>query len=242
MPPSGQDRRVQETTPPSDGSSPLVAITAVVAGLAGAGLLVFGLIRLVDGLLSDDGSSSVAAPTTTEIIAIPPTSTTVTTASTPTEPPVFDPGAFVTVSDDTGTVSISYPAEWTDRSGAEWSVEGEAVGLSVAAAPDRDAWYAGWGTPGAFVGVATVGPDVYVPELGDFSGACTLGATENREYEAASVVIQQWTECGDEGSEFYVVLLWPETFAYTALMQVVVTDSRGWELIDLFATTLSYQP
>lgn len=98
------------------------------------------------------------------------------------------------------------------------------------------------GDPGLFVGVTTVGPDVYTPEFGEFGGSCTFGSIDNRDYEGFTAAVQQWVGCGDEGSEFHVAMVWPDSFAYTALLQVVTLDGSGSALVDTLVNTLSHAP
>lgn len=239
------DSRPEISTP---NRSRAPAVVALLAGVAGLALLAVGVVRLVGSMDGPSAASTTVGFVTTTTVEAPATTESSDTSETPaTTEPVDTSGApsgvdLVTISDDTGALSLSVPAAWDDRSGLAWSVDGEVVGISVGAAVDRNAWYEGWGTPGVFVGLTTVGPDVYTPELGEFGGTCVVGSTEDREYDGFSVVVQQWVDCGDAGSEFHVAMVWPDSLEYTALIQVVTLDGSGSDLVDTLVTTLRYDP
>ena len=108
------------------------------------------------------------------------------------------------------------------------------------ASVDRTEWYEGWGAPGAFIGVTTVAADVYTPELGDFSAVCEYGALESPEIGGFTTLIQEWVECGPEASRFHVALVWPESFAYTALVQVITLGEGGPNVLETILNTLSH--
>ena len=210
-------------------------------GLAlGIGLIIFGVVGLVRSIDLDTTPTTAVSFVTTTTTTPSPTTTAVAVSST-TPAATFDPGEFVLLADDSGTFSVAMPAGWPDVAGSEWSVGGEIVGLSVSASTDRAAWYEGWGTEGAFVGVTTVEPEQFSPELGDFSAACTLGSTGNHEYPGFTAIIQEWSDCGDEGSSFRVALVWPTSFEYSALIQLVTIDRDGSSTLNHLITTLSYR-
>jgi serine protease Do len=227
---------VTASSPTPKRNSAVVAVPAILAGLVGVALVGFGVIRLVSsGLDGDASATTVGAVTTTGFVA-----TTAPDTGTSTIPSDVVPGEYQTVTDDTGALSVSVPAEWVDRSGGSWGVDGEIVGVTIGASVDRDAWYAGWGTPGVFVGVTTVGADVFSPDLGDFSDVCSTGSVDSPQIGGYSTVIQYWTDCGDEDSNFTVVLAWPDSFAYTVLMQVITTDQSAVAVTNHLVTTLRY--
>jgi hypothetical protein len=218
-----------------------VVATALVAGIVGSVLVVIGLVRVVGSIESGSPPDTVGFVTTTEGTTAPPA----TAAPSTTTALTIDLGgsvSFVTVEDESGHLSVEFPAEWTDTSGGGWSVDDRTVGVSVSAAIDRDAWYAGWGTPGAFLGISQVALDEFTPELGDFSGACRLADTGGREYPGYTTVVQEWVECGDEGSQFTTALVWPSTFEWSGLIQIVTLDGSATALLDRAVTTLRYTP
>lgn len=232
------------TEPAPESSPPVAAVAAIVAAVTGVALLVVGVVRLVDSI---ESAPSTTVPFVVSTVTVPPSTTLPATdgsSSTTDGSPVTTgavSGDFVVVTDDTGTLSLEVPATWTDVSGLGWSFEGATVGLSVAASPDLGAWYNGWATPGVFVGVSTVSFDEFTPELTDFGGACRLAQAGGREYPGFTTVVEEWVECGDEGSEFVTALVWPSDYAWSGLIQLVTVDESSIALFDRLMTTLSHQ-
>ena len=142
-------------------------------------------------------------------------------------------------SDDSGTLSIEVPGQWIDVSGSEWVVDGREVGPSVTAAPDVDAWYSSWDTPGVFVGVSTTD---FSPQIGDFSGICTTGKVDERSIGTLSGTVQTWSQCGGESNDFYVFIGGPADASYTVLVQLVSLDGTGLETLERVLETFSYHP
>lgn len=199
---------------------------AVIAGLTGVVLLAVAGVGVI-GALGDTTEDSRATSTTG------PAATTTTLAAT------FDPGRFNAASDDSGTLSIEVPREWVDVSGSEWVVDGREVGPSVTAAPDVDAWYSSWDTPGVFVGVSTTD---FSPQIGDFSGICTTGKVDGRSIGTLSGTVQTWSQCGGESNDFYVFIGGPADASYTVLVQLVSLNGTGLETLERVLETFSYHP
>ena len=201
-------------------------LMAVIAGLTGAVLLAVAGVGVI-GALGDTTEDSRATSTTG------PAATRTTPAAT------FDPGRFNAASNDSGTLSIEVPGEWVDVFGSEWVVDGREVGPSVTAAPDVDAWYSSWDTPGVFVGVSTTD---FSPQIGDFSGICTTGKVDERSIGTLSGTVQTWSQCGGESNDFYVFIGGPADASYTVLVQLVSLDGTGFETLERVLETFSYHP
>lgn len=201
-------------------------LMAVIAGLTGAVLLAVAGVGVI-GALGDTTEDSRATSTTG------PAATRTTPAAT------FDPGRFNAASNDSGTLSIEVPGEWVDVFGSEWVVDGREVGPSVTAAPDVDAWYSSWDTPGVFVGVSTTD---FSPQIGDFSGICTTGKVDERSIGTLSGTVQTWSQCGGESNDFYVFIGGPADASYTVLVQLVSLDGTGLETLERVLETFSYHP
>lgn len=203
----------------SGSSSRVAAAVVTVLGVLGLGSLVAGvaLIATSDG---DTGG------TTTTGGALPPTTTA---------PPSLD--GFVTLSDDSGTLTVSVPSAWSDVDGGTWNRDGEAIGPALSAAVDRMAWYEGWGTPGAFLGVTDrFGAD---EALGDFAWACTLVRSTSVAAAAWEGEGNWWGGCGDEGSDFFDGVMSSPDGGAILVIQVVALDGTIETVVDHLLTTLS---
>lgn len=219
-------------TTPDERRSSAAGLVAVLAALTGLALLSVAAVRLAG---STDTSAS--ATTTSVVPLTTPGQTTGSPSSTATAPAAAA-GAVVTVTDDSETISVALPAEWTDTSGAEWIVDDSLIGPSITAAPDIDAWYSTWGTPGVFVGVSTSG---FAPEAGDFSGICSPGDLSERSAGDLAGTVHAWSDCGAEGGDFFVFIGGPLDASYALLVQLVNIDGNGLAALDQILTTFSHE-
>ena len=66
---------------------------------------------------------------------------------------------YVSIFDDSGTITVDVPAEWAvDVIGTSWNEAGEPA---LSASPDREAWNNSWTEPGVFISVSRVAIDEY---------------------------------------------------------------------------------
>jgi len=218
-------------TAPSKRQFSAAGVAAVLAALTGVAMLSVAAVRLADTI----GAPASASATS----VVPETTTGQTTVATSNTAPTATaaPGAVVTVTDDSGTIAVSLPVEWTDTSGAEWIVDDSRIGPSITAAPDIDAWYSTWGTPGVFVGVSTSG---FAPEGGDFSGICSPGDRSERSSGVLVGTVQAWSDCGAEGGDFFVFVGGSLDASIAVLVQLVNIDGNGLAVMDQVLTTFSY--
>jgi len=217
------------TTPPSFRFS-FAGLVAVLAGIAGLVLLTIAVVRFV-GLVGD-----AVEGTTTSSVAISSTNVAATSVAEPSAVAIDTPS--VTVTDDSDTISITVPAAWSEVSGSGWVVDGREQGPAIVAAPNVDDWYSTWGTPGVFVGVSTTD---FAPEMGDFSDVCAMGKTDDRSAGILFGTVQSWTDCGTEGSNFYVFVGGPSDASYAVLVQLVSIDGTGLGSLEKVLTTFSYE-
>ncbi len=154
-------------------------------------------------LAGGDGAPPVtgAADTVTTSVDSPPTSSTipfgVTTSSSPPEPIQF-----LTLTDDSGTISVDAPAEWTDHGTGPWTREGGEIGPAISAAVSIAEWVEGWETPGMFVGVTDqVG---FAAAFGDFTADCMVDRTETIAAAGFPGSSQWWWGCGPTATSFFV--------------------------------------
>ncbi len=151
-------------------------------------------------------------------------------------PPYAD---FVEVTDDSGAITVTVPAEWSDVLGSEWSFDGEFVGPALSAAPNLDGFFNGWGTPGVFIAASDQLP-ISRSELldsEDFSASCEL--VERFDYDDGLYTGQfdVWESCGEEGSTFLVVAAEPPGGVLTILVQMVIVDDRDLDAADRIVDT-----
>ncbi len=148
---------------------------------------------------------------------------------------------YVPIEDDTGTIAMSIPAEWSDTIGGAWEIEGTEYGPSITAAPDIEAWVNGWATPGIFFGASSelrAEFDVQAMlDANDFTDVCTYDARYEYEDPLYTGAYDLYTECGGEGSTFVVLAAEPADGAYIMLLQVVLVGEADAEALDQILNT-----
>lgn len=108
--------------------------------------------------------------------------------------------AYVTISDETETLLVRVPPDWTDIRSGDWEVDGSVVGIQLEASPDLDSYENSWTTPGLFFGAS---PDFSgsepseILDVIDFSSDCS--ASDRFEYDDGFFAghYDLWEACGD---------------------------------------------
>jgi hypothetical protein len=219
---------VSDAPPRSQTGRGIAAVAAIVIGvaaLAAAGVL---LVRQIADDRSQPPGLTLAPPITeTTTVAIPPP------ALVDGEPSV------VSLEDETGRLSVSVPEEWGDVATSVWIWDGEEVGVWISAATDRIAWFEGWGTPGAFIGVTH---DASAGDLfGNFDDVCTYRSRDRIMAGTLAGEVDLWAECGAERGTFAVVVAAAEDGSFVMLIHVVVTDD-DWRGFFAILESVAYRP
>jgi len=150
--------------------------------------------------------------------------------------------SYVSVTDDTGTIKMDVPAEWSDTSGAFWAFDGgDDVGVAITAAAEIDAWLSGWTTPGVFFGASSALRDSYtVDSLLDwesFSQMCTYQGREAYEDPLYTGAYDVYADCDGQDMLFVVLAAEPTSGAFIMLLQIIVVDDRDLEALDTILAT-----
>jgi serine protease Do len=121
------------------------------------------------------------------------------------------PGAaythFVSVTDDSGRLSVEVPVEWSDTDTTPISADDGTKIPRIEAAPDLDSFRAAFDTPGVQFAAAPAAQFAVADVLTVFgqSSACTDGGTFD--YDDGKFVgrYQIWTDCGGTDTKFVVL-------------------------------------
>lgn len=131
---------------------------------------------------------------------------------------------YTSITDDTESLEVSVPNEWTDVNGAAWEFEDEEVGASVSASTDRDAYADNWDVPGMFFGASSSLASEYdvdgLLDYFDYSGTCDYDARYEYEDAAYTGKYDLWTDCDGTGSIFLVLAAEPEDGSYITAVQI----------------------
>lgn len=150
---------------------------------------------------------------------------------------------YVSVSDDSGLLSMSIPREWRDVRGLPWEFDGELVGHSIAASPDLDGWYTTWGVPGVFFAASEslrgrynanelLNLDIY-----DFSGDCDYDGRYSYEDPLYVGEYDLWLNCGGTGSILIVLTAEPFDSSFVILLQAIAVYDEDLDAIDTVLDT-----
>ena len=157
--------------------------------------------------------------------------------------PTDDAGdEYVTLVDETGALSVSVPATWTDtNTSAPWVVDGEEVGYQISASTDLQAWYETYDVPGMFFGASETLAERYTPEtlLGEFElrADCTYDGREEYSDAAYTGFQDFYVACGGTDTEFAVIAAESSDESRILLVQVQVVTDADLEAYDVIVAT-----
>jgi serine protease Do len=148
---------------------------------------------------------------------------------------------FVSVSDDSGLISVSVPAEWSDLNGAP----NESFGPSLYAAPNIDSFLNTFETPGVIIeatgtrGAADI--DATLDEL-DLSAQCTYEGRSPYSDVLYTGSIDLYTNCGGTSTSIFVVAVTPEDGAFLARLLIQAVEPRDLDAADEIFNTFVASP
>lgn len=149
--------------------------------------------------------------------------------------------SYVTISDDSGLMQMSVPAEWADVDGSPWVLEDQTIGVSLAASPNLNDLYSGWNTPGVFFG-ATDQFDVTIDDLlnnVDYTGECTYEGRSDYQDDVYTGKYDFWYGCGsgNEGAMILVLAAQPADGSYTTLVLIQMLTQADLDAADQILKT-----
>jgi serine protease Do len=145
---------------------------------------------------------------------------------------------YQSITDDTGSIILDVPVEWTDVDTAPADLDGQTIPY-IAAAPDRQAFIDTYDVPGVIF--VTLPPtddlNATLAEYAPAEGTCTdLGITDYSD-PVYTGVYQVWDACAGTATALVVLAAVPEDNSYLALMLVqLVTEADVTALDQMFAT------
>jgi serine protease Do len=146
---------------------------------------------------------------------------------------------YTTVVDDTGTLQVDVPNEWSDIDTAPFTFEDGSTAPQILAAPSVQSFLETWDTPGLWF--TSTGP---VPDLdaelalwAPAEGQCTDGGIQDYSDALYTGRYQLWEDCGGTGALYVTVAAVPEDNAYTAILSMQVISEADLAALDqAFAT------
>lgn len=143
---------------------------------------------------------------------------------------------YTTITDSAGVLSMEVPVEWTDVRDGDWTVDDQAVGLRLAAAPDLDAFFESWGMPGVFLSASAdllkTTDEAGLLDSIDYSDSCTFAERKELPDGHFTGLYDRWEKCGDEQSSALIVAVAPQERTFVVLIEMQVVSDRDLEAVD----------
>jgi serine protease Do len=148
---------------------------------------------------------------------------------------------YVTVSDDSGSISASVPAEWSDVNGEP----NPDFGPSLYAAPNLESFLGTYDTPGVIIEATAsrtaADIELTLDEL-DFSSECTYDGRSEYNDSVYFGSLDQYSNCGGTGSAVFVVAVTPEDGSFLARLLIQAVEQRDLEAADQIFNTFLASP
>lgn len=164
---------------------------------------------------------------------------------TPEAGPVTTTGGYVTVQDDSGTIQVDIPAEWTQVDGQQW-IDGETVlGPSITASADLEAFTYDYFQPGIFFAasseIAKLGGYVQILDVyrESYRQDCELTGRYDYTDSAFEGKYDLFTNCLGNQNALVVLSARPindPTSMIVILIANMITDADFTALDQIFAT------
>lgn len=153
---------------------------------------------------------------------------------------------FTEVSDDSGTISVQVPTTWTQVDGTAIQLEDGTSMPNVSAAPDLQAFYDSWTSPGVSLSGASPdmgsASDLLTQIASNAASACTPTPAQDYDDGLYTGLIQVFSNCGGTGAVVVAIAAQPEDGSFTALAIIQLTTEADVAVADKVLETFIIQP
>lgn len=149
------------------------------------------------------------------------------------------------ITDNSGLLQVEVPTTWSDVDGNPWGDANDPLGVAVRAAPDLEAFNSTWSTPGIFFGASVslleglsneeraAMPDTLLDlDSFDFSGSCVYDGRAEYSDPVYAGKYDIWTDCGDTGSLYVVLVVMPQDLSYVVMVNVLAVTDADLDALD----------
>jgi serine protease Do len=148
---------------------------------------------------------------------------------------------YVSVSDDSGSITVSVPAEWSDINGAP----NETFGASIFASSNIDSFLNTFDTPGVIIEATALRTsselEFTLDEL-DFSSQCTYGGRSPYSDALYTGQLDLYTNCAGGTTSIFVVAVVPADDSFLARLLIQAVEPRDLDAADTIFNTFIATP
>lgn len=142
------------------------------------------------------------------------------------------------VVDDTDSILIEVPTEWTDRSTALWDVTGQPM---IQASADNHAFDTTWTEPGLIYAVVDTTDDLEgLIQRMDFAADCADNGLSEYSDGLYTGFYHRYKDCNGTGNQVVVLAATPNDQSFTALLLVQMMHDRDVLALDHAFATFNY--
>lgn len=148
---------------------------------------------------------------------------------------------YTTIEDDSGTLQVTVPVEWSDINGSVWAIDDQEIGPGLSASTNLDDYYNSWGTPGIFFGASSVLRQTsdYLSYLNQFdlSETCTYEGRTDYSDQLYTGAYDLYSNCGGVGSTYFFLVVEPASRDTLLSLQIILTSAADEEALDEILNT-----
>lgn len=149
---------------------------------------------------------------------------------------------FVQITDDSGSISVEVPAEWSEVDGAPITLEDGTELQNVSAAPDLAAFFGDWTSPGLSLTVTQtdMAPDELLDQLvSGASEACSDAGRQDYDDGLYQGRIQYYSACGGTEAAVVGIAAAPAEGGFTAFVIVQLASEADVAVLDHIVQTFT---
>ncbi|WP_051062814.1 S1C family serine protease [Ilumatobacter nonamiensis] len=141
---------------------------------------------------------------------------------------------YMSIEDDSGTITVSVPTAWNDVSGASTDLGDGLASPSIIASPSIAEYNATWTTPGMEFLASPTLTQYTAGELLDLAAPTECTSQGRDDYDDGFFVgqFEVFTDCGATSTQFYVVASTSNDGAYGVLVAVQVVSDADLDALD----------
>ena len=148
---------------------------------------------------------------------------------------------YVNVTDDSDSISVDVPVEWSDIDGSP----NPDIGPSLHAAPNLEEFFATFSTPGVAIDATSalnMNDINAVLDERSYAEFCTYEGRTPYSDPLYAGLLDTWTDCGGVGAVLFVLGVTPSDGSYLAFLEIQAVEQRDLDAADQILATFIASP